>query len=190
MNPKSLFYFSALLAVASLLGNSILCDDTLIFEPNTVKTWDPGFLFRESVIVLSAKDKTQNMTLHDSWRSLMVYMMDDAQYQSYLESKSFDSFKPLGSNLEGLSSYTYSDVWFRVPHESNWHVVIINTKPASQPDLEKTYMINLGVEYKAGFLRYPGILGMLIAGILYYRKRSEAAKRQSVTGEDLVDTTR
>ena len=171
MTPKSLYYFSALLAVTSLLGNSLLYDDTLIFEPNTVKTWDTGFLFRESVIVLSAKDETQNVTLHDSWRSLMVYMMDDSQYQSYLETNSFDSFMPQGSNLEGLSSYTYSDVWFRVPHESNWHVVIINTKPASQPDIEKTYMINLGIEYKAGVLRYPSILSLISAGILYYKER-------------------
>ena len=171
MTPKSLFLFSALLVMASIFGNSILCDDTVVFKPNSVKTWDAGFLFRESVIVLAAHNRTPN--IKESWRSLMMYIMDDTQYQSYIESNNFDSFTPYGNNLEGIWSTTDTYVRFRVPYEDSWHIVIINTRPASQEYLEKIFTIKLEVEYKAGVLRYPGILGVIIAGILYYRNREE-----------------
>ncbi len=176
LNHRSLLYFSVILVMASIFGNSILCDDTLIFEPNTVKTWDTGFLFRESLITLEAHDMTSN--INESWRTLMMYIMDDSQYQSYIETNSFDSFTPRGSNLEGIASTTDTSITYRIPYEDYWHVVIINTRPASKAYLEKIFMIRLEVELKAGFLRYPGFLGILIAGILYYRKRSEADMSQ------------
>jgi len=178
MTPKSLFLFSILLVIASLLGNSTLYDDTIVFKPNSVKTWDTGFLFRESVIVLAAHNRTPN--IRESWNSLMMYIMDDTQYQSYIESNNFDSFIPQGNNLEGIESTTDTRVRFRVPYEDSWHIVIINTRPASQEYLEKIFMINLGVEYKAGILRYPGILGVIIAVILHYRniKRASPLKRE------------
>ena len=167
--------------MASIFGNSILCEDTLVFEPDTVKTWDTGFLFRESVITLEAHDRTPN--LNESWRTLMMYIMDDAQYQSYIETNSFDSFIPRGNNLEGLASTTDTHITYRIPYEDFWHVVIINTRPASKPYLEKTFMIKLEVELKAGFLRYPGFLGMLTAGILYQRRKSETSAIQTQTVE-------
>jgi hypothetical protein len=172
MTPKSLFYFSAMLVMASIFGNSILCDDTLVFEPNSVKTWDTGFLFRESVITLEAHNRTPN--IRESWKALMMYIMDDTQYQSYIESNNFDSFTPRGSNLEGIDSTTSTYVQFRVPYEDSWHIVIINQEPASQEELEKIFTIRLEVKFKAGILRYPGILGVVIAGILHYRNREES----------------
>jgi len=144
----------------------------MVFEPNSVKTWDTGFLFRESVIALEAHNRTPN--LKESWRSLMMYIMDDNQYQTYIESNNFDSFIPHGNNLEGIDSTTDTYVRFRVPHEDYWHIVIKNPKSSSQEYLEKTFMIKLEVEYKAGVLRYPGILGIIIAGILHYRNREES----------------
>ena len=177
IKPKSLFLFSILLVMASLFGNSILCDDTVVFKPNSVKTWDTGFLFRESVITLEAHDRTPS--LNRSWKSLMMYIMDDTQHQSYIESNNFDSFIPHGNNLEGIESTTDTYVRFRVPYEDSWHVVIINTRPASKEYLEKTFMINLEVEYKAGVLRYPGLLGVIIAGILHYRNRKDGTENQS-----------
>jgi len=172
MTPKSIFYFSSLIVMASIFGNSILCDDTLIFEPNSVKTWDTGFLFRESVIVLAAHNRTPN--IRESWKSLMMYIMDDPQYQSYIESNNFDSFTPYGNNLEGIKSTTSTYIRFRVPYEDSWHIVIINQRPASQEYLEKIFTIKLEVEYKAGILRYPGTLGIIIAGILHYRNWKES----------------
>ena len=172
MTPKSLFYFSAMLVMASIFGNSILCDDTLVFEPNSVKTWDTGFLFRESVITLEAHDRTPNV--RESWKSLMMYIMDDTQYQSYIESNNFDSFTPHGSNLEGIESTTSTYVRFRVPYEDSWHIVIINQEPASQEELEKIFTIRLEVKFKAGILRYPGMVGVVTAGILHYRNREES----------------
>jgi hypothetical protein len=169
MTPKSLFYFSAMLVMASIFGNSILCDDTLVFEPNSVKTWDTGFLFRESVITLEAHNRTPNV--RESWKSLMMYIMDDTQYQSYIESNNFDSFIPHGNNLEGIESTTDTYVRFRVPYEDSWHIVIINQEPASQEELEKIFTIRLEVKFKAGILRYPGLLGVIIAGILHYRNQ-------------------
>ena len=169
MAPKSLFLFSALLVMASIFGNSTLCDDAMVFEPNSVKIWDAGFLFRESVIDLAAYNRTPN--IKESWRSLMMYIMDDTQYQSYIESNNFDSFIPHGNNLEGIESTTDTYVRFRVPYEDYWHIVIINTRPASKEYLEKIFIIKLEVEYKAGILRYPGILGVIIAGILHYRNQ-------------------
>ncbi len=177
MTPKSLFLFSALLVMASIFGNSMLCDDTMVFEPNSVKIWDAGFLFRESVITLEAHDRTPN--LNRSWRSLMMYIMDDPQYQSYIESNNFDSFIPHGNNLEGIDSTTDTYVRFRVPYEDYWHIVIINTRPASQAYLEKIFTIKLEVEFKAGVLRYPGLLGVMIAGILHYRNRKDGTENQS-----------
>ena len=97
MKPKSVLYFSLGLLIISLMGGCTLCDDTVVFKPNSVKTWDTGFLFRESVITLEAHDRTPN--LNRSWRSLMMYIMDDNQYKSYIESKNFDSFTPHGNNL-------------------------------------------------------------------------------------------
>jgi len=104
----------------------------------------------------------------------MMYIMDDTQYQSYIESNNFDSFIPHGNNLEGIESTTDTYIQCRIPYEDYWHIVIINTRPASQAYLEKIFIINLGVEYKAGVLRYPGILGVIIAGILYHRNREES----------------
>jgi hypothetical protein len=172
MIPKTLFIFGSLLVMASIFGNSILCDDTVVFEPDSVKTWDTGFLFRESVIVLNADNRTPN--IRESWKSLMMYIMDDAQYQSYIESNNFDSFTPYGNNLEGISSTTDTHIRFRVPYEDSWHIVIINIRPASQEYLEKIFTIKLEVEYKAGILRYSGILGIIIAGILHYRNWKES----------------
>jgi len=173
---KVLFVFSILLLIASLLGNSTLCDDTVVFEPNSSKTWDAGFLFRESVITLEAHDRTPN--IKESWRSLMMYIMDDTQYQTYTEdiANNLDSFIPYipRALVEGIESTTDTHVRFRVPYEDSWHVVIINHEPASKEYLEKIFMIKLRVEYKAGILRYPGILGVIIAGILYHRNREES----------------
>jgi len=169
MKAKPVLYLSLGLLIISLMGGCTLCDDTVVFKPNSVKTWDTGFLFRESVIALEAHDGTPN--LNRSWRSLMMYIMDDTQYQSYIESNNFDSFTPHGNNLEGIESTTDTYVRFRVPYEDSWHIVIINTRPASKAYLEKIFMIKLEVEYKAGVLRYPGILGIIIAGILHYRNR-------------------
>ena len=184
LTPKSLFLFSILLGMTSLFGNSTLCDDTMVFEPNSVKTWDTGFLFRESVIDLAAHNRTPN--IKESWRSLMMYIMDDTQYQSYIESNNFDSFTPHGNNLEGIWSTTDTYVRFRVPYEDSWHIVIINTRPASQAYLEKIFTIKLEVEYKAGILRYPGILGVIIAGILHYRNREDVREEpaEGVKGGD------
>ena len=176
MKAKSLFLFSALLVMASIFGNSTLCDDTMVFEPNSVKTWDAGFLFRASVIALEAHDRTPN--LNRSWRSLMMYIMDDTQYQTYTEdiANNLDSFIPYipRALVEGIESTTDTYVRFRVPYEGSWHVVIMNHGPASKAYLEKIFMIKLEVEYKAGVLRYPGILGIIIAGILHYRNREES----------------
>jgi len=116
--------------------------------------------------------------------------MDDSQYQSYVETNSRDAFTPRGNNLEGIKSIGSTHIEYRVPYEDNWHVVIINREPASHEGLEKTYLIDLVVDQKAGVLRYPAVVGLVTAVLLYHRKKSKAGTSQSVTAEELFfDTT-
>jgi len=74
MTPKSVFYISLALLLASLLGTSTLCEDeVVVFEPYSVKVWDTGFLFRESVISLHTEDRTGDF--NQSWKFLMMRIL-------------------------------------------------------------------------------------------------------------------
>ena len=107
-----------MLLFVSLLGNSTLCDVEVVFEPDTIEAWNTGFLFRESVIRLEAYDRTPD--LNHSSQSLLVYIMDDSQYQSYTESNSFiDSFTPHGNNLEDIESTTSTYIHYKIPYEDH-----------------------------------------------------------------------
>lgn len=171
--PRNILYISLVLLFFSILGSTVLCDDEfVVFEPYSVTVWDTGFLFRESVIRLEAYDRTSD--LNYSSQSLLVYIMDDRQYQSYTGSNSFiDSFTPRGNNLEGIESTTSTYINYRIPYEDHWHIVIANKAPASQDNQEKTYEIKIIVDQKAGILRYPALLGLIASVVLYHTKRKE-----------------